>query len=137
MISDNGVDYALLILAAMHVGRPSCKVLSAYSRLGPNFSRIPGILHKLRPALVYASDGAVDVSAPLVLGKGHEQSPGAIAFGQLRATAETPAVLRAFKAIASEDNAKYLLTSGSTGSPKVVINTHRMPCANQQMIAQA
>ena len=43
----------------------------------------------------------------------------------------------AFEAIGPDTHAKYLLTSGSTGHPKVVINTHRMLCANQQMIAQA
>ena len=33
--------------------------------------------------------------------------------------------------------AKFLLTSGSTGRPKAVINTQRMICANQAMLAQA
>ncbi len=44
--------------------------------------------------------------------------------------------MQAFAAVTPDTHAKYLLTSGSTGHPKVVINTHRMLCANQQMLAQ-
>src|SRR5690606_19326370 len=41
-----------------------------------------------------------------------------------------------FAAIQPDDPAKLLLTSGSTGKPKAVVNTHRMLCANQQMVVQ-
>lgn len=62
--------------------------------------------------------------------------PGALSFESLTQTVETPAVKAAFDSIRSDCHAKYLLTSGSTGQPKVVINTHRMLCANQQMMRQ-
>src|SRR5690606_19655721 len=38
--------------------------------------------------------------------------------------------------IRPDDIAKFLFTSGSTGSPKAVVNTHRMICANQVMIRE-
>jgi feruloyl-CoA synthase len=38
--------------------------------------------------------------------------------------------------VGPETVAKILFTSGSTGMPKGVINTHRMMCSNQQMSEQ-
>lgn len=145
VLSDNSVDHALLMLAAMHIGRPVCTVSSAYCRLTRDYSKIQGILNTLGPALVYASDSAVygpalasaALAAVTVFSQGADAHPGALAFDSLLRTAESAAVMQAFDAIQPDDHAKYLLTSGSTGHPKVVINTHRMLCANQQMIAQA
>ena len=42
----------------------------------------------------------------------------------------------AHDAIGPDTIAKFLLTSGSTGNPKAVINTQRMICANQVMIRE-
>jgi feruloyl-CoA synthase len=145
VLSDNALDHAVLMLAAMHVGRPVCTVSSGYSRLaGPDFTRLHAILDALQPALVYASDAAVygpavahaRLAAPVVFSQGVDAVPGARAFSQLLATPETSAVAEAFARITPDTHAKYLLTSGSTGTPKVVINTQRMLCANQQMLAQ-
>jgi feruloyl-CoA synthase len=143
ILSDNAVDHAVLMLAAMHIGRTPCSLSSAYAR-----SRDPGRLHSmlaaLDPCLVYASDARTYApslagyggSAVQVFSRNAQEVPGALDFAQLLAGRETLAVAQAFEAIAPDTHAKYLLTSGSTGRPKVVINTHRMLCANQQMIAQ-
>jgi feruloyl-CoA synthase len=144
VLSDNSIDHALLILGAMHVGRAVCTVSSAYSRLAKDHTKIAGILRTLQPALIYAADAqvygpavaAADVGAEVVFSANAGLVPGGRSFDELLAVAESPAVQQAFAAIAPDDHAKYLLTSGSTGQPKVVINTHRMLCANQQMMAQ-
>jgi feruloyl-CoA synthase len=145
VLSDNALDHLVLLLAGMHIGRPVCTVSSGYCRLARgDYTKIHAILQALQPALVYASDAATygpalqgcGVDAVAVFSDGAAQHPGALAFAQLLATAETPAAKRAFEAITPDSHAKYLLTSGSTGHPKVVINTHRMLCANQQMLAQ-
>ncbi len=145
VLSDNALDHLVLLLAGLHVGRPVCTVSSGYCRLAQgDFTRIHGILHTLQPALVYASDAATygpalqgaRVEAAIVFSQGADTFPAALPFAQLLATRETPAVLQAFAAVTPDTHAKYLLTSGSTGHPKVVINTHRMLCANQQMLAQ-
>ncbi|MBL8306155.1 MAG: feruloyl-CoA synthase [Rubrivivax sp.] len=145
VLSDNALDHLVLLLAGMHVGRAVCTVSSGYCRLAQDdYTRIHGILQTLDPALVYASDAAIygppladaGVAPVVVFSRGAEAHAGALPFAQLLATRETPAVMQAFAAVTPETHAKYLLTSGSTGHPKVVINTHRMLCANQQMLAQ-
>jgi feruloyl-CoA synthase len=150
VLSDNALDHLVLKLACMHVGRAVCTVSSGYTRLaGGDTTRLLGILHALGPALVYAADssvyGAAMVQAaaspaargaPLVFSRGAVEVAGALEFEALARSAETPAVMRAFERVGPDTHAKYLLTSGSTGQPKVVINTQRMLCANQQMMAQ-
>ncbi|GAP37237.1 feruloyl-CoA synthase [Piscinibacter sakaiensis] len=144
ILSDNALDHAVLMLAAMHAGRPVCTVSSAYSRLARDSGRIAAILQQLDPALLYASDAALygpamataGPAVPRVFSQGADTVPGALDFERLRRTPEGPALAAAFAAIRPEDPAKYLLTSGSTGQPKVVVNDHRMLCANQQMMRQ-
>jgi feruloyl-CoA synthase len=145
ILSDNALDHLVLMLAGMHIGRAVCTVSSAYCRLAQgDFRRIHDVLRTLDPALVYAADVATyapalagaGVEAVVVFSEGAERHRGALGFEQLAAVAETPAVMQAFAAITPDTHAKYLLTSGSTGQPKVVINHHRMLCANQQMLAQ-
>ena len=145
VLSDNAIDHLLLMLAGMHIGRAVCTVSSAYCRLTKDSSKIHNILAALGPALVYASDADVygpslrgaGMQAVVVFSRGAQTVPGAIEFDSLTGTPETPAVMAAFAGITPDTHAKYLLTSGSTGHPKIVINSHRMLCANQQMIAQA
>ena len=145
VLSDNSLDHLVLTLAGLHIGRPVCTVSSGYVRLaGGDYGRLHGILRALDPALIYAADAAGYAPAlvnsglqpVVVFSRGAPSVPGAIAFETLAATTETPAVLQAYAAVTPDTHAKYLLTSGSTGHPKVVINTHRMLCANQQMLAQ-
>ena len=145
ILSDNSLDHLVLVLAALHIGRAACTISSGYCRLAQDdYSRIHGILQTLDPCLVYASDSGIygpplvwaGITAVEVFSSGFERQAGALSFAKLAATPETPAVMQAFAAVTPDTHAKYLLTSGSTGHPKVVINTHRMLCANQQMLAQ-
>jgi feruloyl-CoA synthase len=144
ILSDNAIEAALLGLAAMHVGRPFCTVSSAYCRMTKDYGKVAAILDMLAPALVYAADARVygpavqawGAKAPVVFGEHAQEVPGARSFAALAEGVETPAVAAAFAGVRPEHHAKYLLTSGSTGQPKVVVNTHRMLCVNQQMIAQ-
>lgn len=145
ILSDNSVDHALLMLATMHLGRVACTVSSAYCRLTKDFEKIHAILDALDPGLVYAVDPGVygppvrawGRAVPVVFSQNAAAFDGARSFAELLDREESPAVMTAFAAIRPEWPAKYLLTSGSTGVPKVVVNSHRMLCANQKQIAQA
>jgi feruloyl-CoA synthase len=145
VLSDNAVDHLVLTLAAMHIGRAVCSISSGYCRLAKgDYTRVHGILKMLDPALVYASDAAVygpallqaGIDAVAVFSSGSGAHAGSLDFEQLARHAETPAVAAAFAEVGPDTHAKYLLTSGSTGHPKLVINTQRMLCANQQMLLQ-
>ena len=144
VLSDNAIDHAVVMLAAMHIGRAACSLSSAYSRQARDHGRLRGMLELLGPALVYAADAraygpamaACGLRVPCVFSQHAQEWPGGLPLAQLAATRETPAVRQAFEAITPQHHAKYLLTSGSTGQPKAVINTHRMLCANQQQMAQ-
>ena len=142
ILSDNSINHALMTLAAMLVGRPSATVSSAYARVAKDMTKLHGILKQLDPALVYVEDGnayghalaAAPIDCPVIATIAPKA--GWLPFDTMLSTAAGEDVDAAYARIAPGDLAKLLLTSGSTGQPKLVINTHRMLSANQQMIAQ-
>src|SRR5437764_13490969 len=56
ILSDNGVDHALLALGAMHVGVPVTPVSPAYSLMSKDFGKLKHIFELVKPGLVYTSD---------------------------------------------------------------------------------
>jgi feruloyl-CoA synthase len=95
--------------------------------------------------VIYAANGkafskalaALDLGdCELVVGTDPPGGVRATLLAELLALAPTRAVERAFAAVGPDTVAKVLFTSGSTGMPKGVINTHRMMCANQMMAEQ-
>ena len=131
ILSDNSVDHALLALGAMHVGIPVAPVSPAYSLMSKDFGKLKYIFDLVRPGLVYAADA--QKFAPALAAVGAKS----VAVAELLETNPGSTQEREFAKVKGETVAKILFTSGSTGIPKGVINTHRMLCANQQMLAQA
>jgi feruloyl-CoA synthase len=137
ILSDNDIEHALLALACMHVGIAYVPVSSAYSLVSTDFARLRYVMGLLTPGLVFAADGgrfakAISAAVPA----GTEVLTGD-RFAALEATPATSDVDAAHAAVGPDTIAKFLLTSGSTGQPKAVINTQRMLCSNQQMLTHS
>jgi feruloyl-CoA synthase len=130
ILSDNGVDHALLALGAMHVGVPVAPISPAYSLMSKDFAKLKTIFELLKPGLVFAAEP--EKFAPALAAVGATSTP----LSRLLETNPGSTLEVAFSRLAPDTVAKILFTSGSTGMPKGVINTHRMLCSNQQSWAQ-
>lgn len=130
ILSDNGLDHALLSLAAQHVGIPVAPISPAYSLMSKDFAKLKYILDLVRPGLVWTADP--HKFAPALEATQSENVP----LQTLQSRAPTESVAAAHEQIGPDTVAKILFTSGSTGVPKGVLNTHRMLCSNQQMLAR-
>ena len=143
ILSGNGIDHALMALAAMYVGIPYAPVAPAYSLQAQEFTALRQVFDRMQPGLVFAAGGArFERALREVLPEGVElvvtqSAPSGIPstpFQALCSTTPTAEVEDARDGVGPDTVAKVLFTSGSTGRPKGVINTQRMLCANQEMI---
>jgi feruloyl-CoA synthase len=136
IFSDNDIEHALLALACMHVGIAYVPVSSAYSLVSTDHAKLKYVVGLMTPGLVYAADEGRFAKAIAAAVPAGTEVISADSFRTLEGSPGA-AVDAAHAAVGADTIAKFLLTSGSTGQPKAVINTQRMLCSNQQMIAQA
>jgi feruloyl-CoA synthase len=144
ILSGNSIAHALVALAALYVGIPYAPISPAYALASADFGALRRIVELLTPGLVFVEDGrrfagALAAALPESVEIIAAESPRGRStdLGALFATPETPALDAAHANVSPDTIAKFLFTSGSTASPKAVITTQRMLCANQTMIASS
>ncbi|SFR12674.1 feruloyl-CoA synthase [Poseidonocella sedimentorum] len=139
ILSENSLEHALLGLACTCVGIPFAPVSPAYSLVSKDHRKLREIARTLRPGAVNADDPEAFAPALAALAArgrhviSNEDGPGRIGLETLRG-GDPAGAEEARAGVGPETIVKYLFTSGSTGAPKAVINTHSMICANQAMV---
>lgn len=142
ILSGNDIEHALMALGAQYAGIPSAAISPAYSLVSSDYSKLRDIAAQLTPGLVFAAEGKRFAKAIEAVFPGGIETvavrdivDGQTSFADLEATPASDEVERAHDAIGPDTVAKFLFTSGTTGSPKAVIQTQRLMCSNQEMIA--
>ncbi|MDM7955102.1 AMP-binding protein [Blastomonas sp.] len=150
LIADNSLAFVVMSFAGWAAGLPVVPVSSAYASLGGDYGRLAHVIAKTRPGVVVAGKAARMAPALAALDLGDARivtdDPSAVeadatSLETLYGTPATQAVQAAINAIGSDDIAAFMLTSGSTGMPKLVeitfdnLGTNSIQC--RQMVGEA
>ena len=140
ILSGNSIEHAIVMFAAMSVGVVVAPISPNYSLMPGGLARLQDIATLLRPSFVFVQDsetycGRTRDSGACVRDMDCGGSEGWIRVNSSRSIRRVPArsSRQAFGSIDREAAAKILFTSGSTGLPKGVINTHKMMASSLQM----
>ncbi len=140
ILSGNSFAHALLSMGANQVGIPIVPVSPSFSLMSGDFSKLRYAVELTGPRMIFAEDAelygpAIDTvrqtGMDIVLAQGDRQE--SMAFETLLGEIDKDAVEKAVASVDGDTLAKIMFTSGSTGMPKAVPNTHRMICSSQKM----
>jgi feruloyl-CoA synthase len=134
VLSANSVNHGLMMLGCYTAGVPIAPISPAYSLISTDHAKLKHCFGVVRPKVVYAENAAMFERAfatlralnPDLTFVTADGAAGTTPISELTGTAPTPAVEAAREGIGHATVAKYLFTSGSTGMPKGVPQTHGM-----------
>lgn len=140
ILSENSIEHGLMALGAQYVGVPSAAIAPAYCLMSSDYAKLKSIADQITPGAIFAKDvtpftPAIDAifgDATPVLTMTEGRS--AVSWSEMTSKEPSPEVEAANAATGPDTVAKFMFTSGTTGSPKAVIQTQRMLCSNQEMV---
>ncbi len=143
ILSENSTEHALAALAAQYAGIPSAAIATAYSLVSEDYAKLKSIAEQLTPGAIFAKDARPFTNAlgtafapeiPLISVIGEADGRTTHSWSEVIATEPRPDVDQANAATGPDTIAKFLFTSGTTGTPKAVIQTQRVMCSNMAMV---
>src|ERR1700753_3082090 len=137
VLSGNSIAHASMMLGAMKARVPVAPVSVAYSLMSGDHGKLRHVFETTKPKMIFAEQGPMYARALAALPLDGVEvvtvmpvpDRDSTSFDDLLRTNAKADVAASMDKIDHNTVAKYLFTSGSTGMPKGVVQTHRMMVA--------
>jgi feruloyl-CoA synthase len=141
ILSENSIACAAATLGAMFAGVPAAPISPSYALLATDFAKLKTVMASLNPGAIFVADGArygaavrasLAAGVPIISAGAPVEARHTIRIAQALSSLPDARSRAAEAAVDGGTIAKILFTSGSSGDPKPVIQSHRMLADNRQ-----